>query len=251
MATVSGSRTISEESLSLPTWLTGVGEKLIYEGQLLLKLLYFKELKHASLADQVKEPRDLFELSRGTKTRSDDATLAVFIHRLSLLIPQPQPDADDPKEIMKIKDLGAQDCMDYLEKCRLSPPTVQVETSQESKLLECLVTLYVNLSQQRRRQLMQQVAKEVGVRRENFDTFELFCRLFTRASCKSQQIIDKFVSILNNAPVPLSVLENFIYQLESFQIPLHKQFSAGILYTIYNRARVSPIVSTIAFLNKE
>lgn len=231
MAALSGSGSISEEKfLSLPTWLTGVGEKLTQEGQLLLKLLYFKELTHAWLADRVKEPRELFELSRGTKTRSDDATLAVFIHRLSLLIPRHQPDADDPDAIMKIKDLGAQDCMDYLEKCMLSPPTVQVQTSQESKLLECLVTLYVNLSQQRRRELMQQVAKQVGVRHENFNIFELFCRLFTRTSGKSQQIVDKFVIILNNAPVPLSVLEAFASELQSFQIP-HRRFSPGIVST--------------------
>lgn len=205
--------------LNLQKWLKGVEEKLNDEGQQLLKLLYYEDLRHAPLVDKVKAPRDLLELSRGLMERSDEAALALFLHRLSLLIPRAQPDADDPDEIMKVKDLGAQDCVDYFQKCQLPQLSIQLDIPQESRLMECLVTVYVNVSQKRRKELKQQLADQVGVHHENFNIFELFCKLFQQTCNRHQEILNGLVNALNNAPPPEAVVENLLCQLNTYSIP--------------------------------
>lgn len=208
-------------SLDLRKWLTRVGEKLNDEGQQLLKLLYYEDLRHAPLVDKVKAPRDLFESSRSLPGRSDEAALALFLHRLSLLIPRAQPDAEDPQGIMKVKDLGAQDCIEYFQECRLCQPSVQVDIdiSEKSRLLECLVTVYVNVSPRRREELREQLADQVGVHPHNFNIFELFCKLFQRACNRNQEILNELVNALNNAPPPEQVIERLLSQLDTHRIP--------------------------------
>lgn len=217
---------MAELPLNLRKWLIGVGDKLNDEGQQLLKLLYYRDIQHAPLVDEVNVPKDLFEFSRSHAAHSDEATLALFIHRLSLLIPRDQPDAEDPEKIMKVKDLGAQACVDHLSECDLSQPTIRVDVSQESKLLECLVTVYVNVSQWKRKELKQQLAEQVSVNSENFGIFELFCRLFQKAGNRVPEILDGFVNALDSAPAPSPVVENLICQLDTYHIP--HTLTAGI-----------------------
>lgn len=205
--------------LDLQKWLMGVEEKLNDEGKQLLKLLYHEDLGYAPLVDEAKAPRDLLELSRRLMERSDEAALALFLHRLSLLIPRAQPDAENQDEIMKVKDLGAQDCIDYFQVCQLSLPSIQLNIPQESRLLECLVTVYVNLSQKRRKELKQQLADQVSVHHENFNIFELCCKLFQQTCNRHQEILNGLVNALNNAPPPEAVVENLLCQLNTYHIP--------------------------------
>lgn len=227
--------------LNLRKWLVGVGDKLNDEGQQLLKFLYYRDIQYASLVDEVNAPKDLFEFSRSHMARSDEATLALFIHRLSLLIPRAQPDAEDPQKIMKVKDLGAQACLDYLSECDLSQPSIQVDVSQESKLLECLVTVYVNVSQRKRKELKQELAEQVSVNSENFGIFELFCRFFQRGGSRIEKILEGFVVVLNSAPAPQPVVESLICQLDTYHIP--HTITAGTVSYFTSRGHHSVVYS--------
>ena len=209
---------------NLPKWMTGVGEKLSEEGLLLLKLLYYGELPPRQLEDEISEPRNLYYLS-AKETEKDNTALALFIHRICLLVPQSQPTAEDPVKISQVKDLGAKACLDYLPRCQLSPPSVQVDDliSPQSRLMECLVTAYVNMSPLRRQGIREQLAEEVDVYRDRFNIFQLTCKLF-QSQHEAQHRVGRFINVLNNAPVPEVIVGNLERQLVSHGIP-HQPFS--------------------------
>jgi hypothetical protein len=219
MAEMAEPITASSSPNKLPKWITGLGDKLGNDGLQLLKLLHRGVISQRQLEDDVQSPKDLYDLA-GQEAESDDAALALFIHRIYLLVPLSQPTAKDPARILEIKDLGAKACLDYLRECDLSPPSVEVSNlvSDKSKLMECLVTAYVNMSPRKRQDFREQLADQVGVYREGFNIFELVCRLFQRGSERAEQVVGRFVNALNKAPVPRVIVENLRDQLVSHGI---------------------------------
>ena len=210
---------------NLPKWMTGVEVKLSKEGLLLLKLLYYGELPQRQLQDEIDSPKDLYHLAAQGR-ENDETVLACFIHRIHLLVPQSQPAAEDPAKILKAKDLGAQACLDHLQWCDLPPPSIQVDDlniSSKSKLMECLVMAYVNMSPRRRQNFREQLADQVGVYREGFNIFQLVCQLFQRESEAAENVVGRIVNALNNAPVPEAIVKNLKGQLVSYDIP-HQPF---------------------------
>ena len=205
----------------LHRWLVGVGEKLSPEGLLLLKLLYSGELSQRQLEDEVRAAKHLYNLA-AQEAQGPDAVFALFFHRMSLLVPQYQPTAKDPVRIMKVKDLGAEACLHHLRYCQLSPPffeQVDDRISPKSKLVKCLVTVYVNVSPRRRQVLREQLAGRIGLHPENFNIFQLVCLLFQRKNDRCEEVVGEFINVLTNAPVPRAVVANLRKQLE---IPHHQ-----------------------------
>ena len=201
-------------------WKIGIGEKLSPEGLLLLKLLYYGELEQRQLEEEVNAPRDLYDLA-AQETPSPDA---LFFHRMSLLVPQSQPGAEDAMKIMKVKDLGAQACIDHLQGCELSLPSfVQVDhMSSKSQLVQCLVTVYVNVSPRRRRVLHEQLAEQLRVHPARFNIFQLVCLLFQRKNDRCEEVVGEFVKVLTNTRVPKEIVANLRRQLATYKLPHHQ-----------------------------
>ena len=212
-------------------WKIGLDDKLSDEGLLLLKLLYYEDgLPKRELADNVQEPKELYDLAT-RETESDDTAFAIFHRRMVLLVPQPQPNAKDPVRIMEVKDLGAQACLDHLGTCQLSPPSIQVDhlISSKSKLLECLVMAYVNMSPRKRQDFREQLAKQVGMYRAKFNIFQIVCQLLQRNGERSEEVVGGVVNALNNTIVPKAIVVTLEDQLVSCGIP-HKPFSGGRIH---------------------
>ena len=226
-----------DPSLQRSTWLLKVGQKLSPEGKLLLKLLYYKCLPQRTLENKVREPRDLYtesmklspdQAGREHNILSADDALAVYIHRLSILVPQPT----GVDQLDAAKNLGAQDCLDNLRTCEVTRPPLNAVFSQESKLLECLVKSYVDMTPKQRKNLKAQLGKKVGVNPLNMDVFELFVTLFEKLNGKNE-IIDKFVCALGNAGAPKAIVADLKRNLENNEIPHNPFPGMPIIYTAY------------------
>ena len=232
---------MADSRLQRPKWLLEVDKKLNPEGKLLLKLLYCKTLPHRILVDGVKEPKDLYEqslkLQLFTETGlefavlSPDDALAIFIHRLSILVPVL---GTDPTSRPR-NSLGAQECLDNLTKCGIPQPPLQVVFSQESKLLECLVKAYVNMSQRKRDKLRVQLGKQVGIHHQNQDIFQVLCEIFQMQNGKSVEIVDEFVRALGNARAPQAIIDDLERNLGNNEI-YHNPFPGMsiYIYSYYN-----------------
>ena len=226
--------TMAEElNLQRSTWLHEVGQKLSPEGKLLLKLLYYKCLPRPTLEDEVREPRDLYtesmklssdQAGREHNVLSADDALAVFIHRLSILVPQPT----GVDQLDAMKNLGAQGCLDNLRTYEVTQPPSNGVFSQESKLLECLVKSYVDMTPGQRNKLKAQLGKVVGVHPLNMDVFKLYVTFFEKLNDKNE-IIDKFVCALGTAPAPKAIVADLKRNLENNEIP-HNPFPGMPIY---------------------
>lgn len=217
-------------------WLIEVGRKLSPDGFQLMKALYCKSLPQRVLSDKVKTPRDLYVY---TALERDDATgpscnvqerermppqdsLALFIHRLRILVPQATPVNPDKRlRELKKKDFGAQDCLDCLDRCGISPPLLRVLISQESKLMEYLVRSYVNISPRQRLALKRELARLVGVNASNETMFEIYSELFQKQEQenKCRSVVALFVTSLQNASCPRVVFEQLQHDLQTVGIP--------------------------------
>ena len=204
---------------SLRKWLLGLDDKLSKDdGVQLLKILYSKDVPESDL-DRVTTPKGIFVLYCGN--HSVDEAAVVLVHRLRLLVPVKTPDFDaeegatalemapDPVKILNAKDLGAQACLDYFEKCGVSRPDIRAEDLilQGAKLLESLVSVYVNVSPGKRNAIRERLAGQIGVYpyRDQVDLFNLFCRFLrsinsndeTESKSEDEIFVDRFVATLN------------------------------------------------------
>ena len=217
-------------------WLVEVDRKLGPDGFQLMKALYCRTLPQRTLSEKVKTPWDLYKY---TALERDDATpscnvqerermppqdsLALFIHRLRILVPQ-STQVNPEKRLREIrkKDFGAQDCLDCLDQCGISPPLLRVLISQESKLLEYIVRSYVNLSPRQRLALKRELARLVGVNAGNETMFEIYSELFIKQKHENRcrNVVALFVSSLQNASCPRAVFEQLQQDVQTVGIPL-------------------------------
>ena len=211
-------------------WIVGVRDKLSRrDGFQLLKILYHKdnEIQEGEL-DRAGNVYQVYTLSKNS-TKDDGGAVALLYYRLTLLVPHSvaPPDGQsalDPDKLLTAKDLGAQDCLDYYEKCGLSRPG-EPSVSPEARLPECFVMAYVTLSPPRRQHFKEQLSIAVGVYREKqLDLFNLFCRL---SHGSSETTVDTFISALNNAEVPPMIFEQLQHQLDSHCIQ-HNPIDIGM-----------------------
>ena len=229
---------------SLRKWLLGLDDKLSKDdGVQLLKILYSKDVIEGDL-DRARTPKEIFVLYSGN--HSVDEAVAILLHRLTLLVPVKTPDFDaeegatalevapDPVKILRAKDLGAQACLDHFEKCGVSRPDTRAEDLilQGAKLLESLVTVYVNVSPRKRNAIRERLARQIGAYpyRDQVDLFNLFCRFLrcinednsndeTESKSVDEITVDRFVATLNESGgVPSLVTEGFVTQLDSYNI---------------------------------
>ena len=205
-------------------WLVGVRDKLSrYAGFQLLKILYYEDSITERELDGAGDVFDVYTLSKESHNDGHSTAVALLYYRLSLLVPRSMhaPDGEeredatlDPAKLLRAKDLGAKDCLDYFAKCGLSTPA-EPSVSPEARLPECFVTAYVNLSPRKRRHFEEQLATVVGVyRRKQLDLFNLFCRL----SHHEGNVADRFIEALNNAEVPSPVFDQLQHQLDAYNI---------------------------------
>lgn len=180
-------------------WLTYVNDRLGPEGFSLLKVLYLRDLRRRNL-DDLEGPRELVQVS---EELSWEQSLALFVHRLRVLVPPPTT-VDD--RLRDTKELGAQRCLEDLEKRAINIPQMRVELSNESKMLECLVKSYVNLTQQERSTLKRGLLQE-SVHESNATIFEAFARLFTKEKShnRCQNIVATFVASMDLAKCPKQI----------------------------------------------
>ena len=227
---------------NLHKWLLGVDEKLSkHDGLQLLKILYYKDDIFEGELDAARKPTDIYTLSKRCQNDDVRQAIALLIHRLTLLVPRSPPtepeDSDaylDPDKLYQAKDLGAKACLDYLEdrKCQVVRPAVQVNDliSPESRLLECLVTAYVNVSPRKRKALRRELANRVGVHPTQFDLFNLICKLLRKGDDDAENIGGEFVNALNNVEVPEPVYEHLRQQLNCHSIPLHRYICVCVMH---------------------
>ena len=222
-------------------WLIEAGQKLGREEFQLLKVLYLKTLPLSVLQDEVKEPVDdahfLYDLPHERDTPSDVAatfhgegsdvrentklspsqSLALFVHRLQILVP-----TSDRLEAEDTRNMGAKVCLSSLERvCGSLPTVVEIEISQESKLIECLVKSYVNMTTDQRSELKRHMAGLVGLNIETSTIFDIFSKLFVKR-CDLKEIITKFTSSMEVARCyRLSYIE-LKQDLETQKTPHHE-----------------------------
>ena len=227
---------VSDDLDPTAVWLTGVGQQLGPEGFQLLKALYCDTLSCRKLSDDANEPRDLYELSRTEGGAAASLThvfesaqmpprdaLALFIHRLELLVPQPEEN-----------DLGANNCLASLERSDVERPTMRVVTTQESKMLECLVTRYVNMSPPERATLKLALAYQLSVHPDNVTIFEIFHRLFVHQGRKKRckKVVAAFVTCLQTARSPRVVYVDLQQNLDDSSVP-HDTMAIPGVYVLW------------------
>ena len=204
-------------------WLVGVKDKLSrHDGLQLLKILYSEDGENLeSELDREQSVFDVYKLSKNRQNRNHSATVALLCYRLGVLVPRPvhADDAEgalDPAKLLRAKDLGAQDCLDYLGNCGLMKPA-DPSVPPGARFSECFVTAYVNLSPRKRRDFKETLSERVGVyREEQLDLFNLFCRL---SRSIDESVADRFMIALNNAEVPSPIFDQLQQQLDSHGIP--------------------------------
>lgn len=227
---------------NLHKWLLGVNNKLSkHDGLQLLKILYYKDGITEGDLDAARRPTDIYTLSKNCQKGDVQQTVALLIHRLALLVPRSPPtDREDgggylnPDRLFQAKNLGAQACLDYLENkaCQVVRPDIQVSDliPPEGRLLECLVTTFVNVSPRKRKALRHQLANAVSVHPTQFDLFNLVGKFLRKGNGEDigdmEIIVSKFVSALNAIEVPKPVYDHLSQQLRSHSIP-HAPFSTG------------------------
>lgn len=223
-------------------WVIGVERKLSKDdGFQLLKILYYKDYGiDESDLDAAKDPKRIYTLSKNSLRGNKNAALNLLIHRVRLLVPQYQPNAEergdgsrDPIRLFNAKDLGAQACLDHLIECRLPPAQdVQIDPtiiSGEAKLLECLVTAYVNLSPRKRSEFRDQLTNIIGYFHGNCDLFNYFIKFLRHEENDAVRIIGDFVNILNNIRVPRMIPDLVQNELNLRNINYPAALSAGIV----------------------
>ena len=224
-------------------WLVSddLGRKLSAEGFELLKSLYRNTLPHGVLSNRVQQPRDLYDLpqQQGAPPLSQQDSLALLVRRLCVLAPQ-QSGGSRRRRLRELrkKDLGAQDCLNGLGKYGVltRTPALTIEISQESKLLECLVRRYVNMTPNQRRALRETLGRRVDARQENFTVYEIFSDLFTGQTSQNrcQNIVDLFVTSLDEARAGRNVYIELRRELDECLIP-HGPIPIPGMYTRHVR----------------
>lgn len=207
-------------------FLIDVSGKLSPEGLQLLKTLYSDTLPLGKLA-RVDDPRVLYHLTvdgdaspstrdvpvNEHKKLSPQDSLALFVHRLELLVPHSKKkDEEKRARELEIKDVGARACLDSLEQHGITRPSFTLVLSEESKMLECLVSCYVNMTPQRQRwPLKREMGAKVGRHPHQATVFEIFTALFTKwdeSKNRCEGVVSVFVSCLQQAQSPR---QSFIY----------------------------------------
>ena len=219
---------IEASAFDQTTWLrVKVDKKLRTEGKQLLKVLYYKSSPLHSLSE-IEEPSDLYRhhatLSTGGPSSGNPAQiqeyekvtkqdcLALFIHRLSVLVPRHTK--TDPGN--RLRELGAQDCLNSLP---IPKPCLEASLFRESRLLECLVGAYVDMTPQQRNALKIELGRQVGVHPDNANVFEIFCQLFQEKYRRCESIVDTFADALRHAQPAREVFENLTRDLNRYGIP--------------------------------
>ena len=196
-------------------WWIEVCKKLGREEFQLLKSLYLVTLPLRVLQDNVKEPQDhahlLYDLplERDVATRSaigdgyvrepltPQQSLALFVHRLQLLVPvKGRLSKEDERH------LGGKVCISSLESLLGVLPSVEgVHFPTESRLMECLVKCYVNLSSAQRCKIKEKLAECLGLNVEVATIFDVFAELFIkqRSNYDPQGIVAKFTFSMQSA----------------------------------------------------
>ena len=217
----------------IPTWLIGVGRRLGPEGLQLLKALYCNTLPFGILADEVKEPRHLYDhttfkggaaspslapIQEGERMPPQDS-LALLIHRLSILVPESTQ--TNPKKRSRELKLGAQDCLEYLQQCGITRPQLRIPITPESRLLECVVRRYVNMTQDQRKMLKTELGQGVGLNADNVTIFEIIGKIFQKQGSenKCEGVLAVFVRSLQQASSQRMVFEELQQDLDSRGIP--------------------------------
>lgn len=193
------------------SWMFEVDQRLDREGFHLLRVLYLKTLPLAKLTDGITLPHDLYEepvkittpmaVSSNHKNKqeckklSPQHSLALFVHRLRILVPQ--------SSSAEIRDhFRAKDCLDaFRESGIICPPLDDGELSKESRMLECLVKCYVNMTQRRRLALKKALGQNVGLNAVNVNVFDIFSDLFIKRESQNrcEQAVAIFVGSLKQA----------------------------------------------------
>ena len=185
---------LGEDDFANRQWVRESGRRLGREEFQLLKALYSNTLGLWRLQYEVKEPQDhallLYQipLEQGAPSLSGDdrvhersrltprQSLALFVHRLQILVP-----TSDRLEAEDTRNMGAKDCLSSMESMWGRLLTMEeIEISQESKLMECLVKSYVNITTGQRSELKRQVAGLVGLNAESSTVFDVFAELFVK-----------------------------------------------------------------------
>ena len=237
-------------------WLLEVDRQLAPEGFQLLKALYLDTLrsKRRALSDGVQSPHELHSLLcddwnggdneqttaapdgnhvQESSRMSPEYSLALFIHRLSvLLVPSSaQPDAQRAAREFKNKSLGAEECLASRDRLGITCPPVTFAFSQDSNALECLVKCYVSLTQQRRYELKLELARKAKMHGDNASIFDILAELFARQGHREgcSKAIAGFASSMEQAKAPISSYVELEQNLTQSSVPHEKIIIPGII----------------------
>ena len=213
-------------------FLIDVSRKLSPEGVHLLKTLYCGTLPLGKLA-RLEDPRHLHDLTVDRSAPSSinevpaneissQDSLALFVHRLELLVPQSrEPDKEKRARELRSKDVGAQACLDSLEQHGITRPTLTVAISEESKMLECLVKCYVNMAPKQRTALKRELGGQVGIHPDQATIFDIFAALFTDRERENgcESVVSLFISSMQKAHSSLQTFTDFEQHLSACNVP--------------------------------
>ena len=209
-------------------WLFEVGQNLSSKGFQLLKVLYLNTLPFRTLSDHVNQPHELHSALSGNwsvaEQREDDErvvetermsprdSLALLVHRLRVLVPSPSA------ELRSRKGLGAQECLERLPAASAPSSFLTVEISQESKMLECLVKTYVNLTPRQRVSFTRHLGQEMGTHADNLTTYQLLGCFFTTYKTRIKEGVAVFAKALRHVKSPSACVQ-LEENLSSYDIP--------------------------------
>ena len=213
-----------------------MGRRLGWEEFLLLKTLYIKTLCLRILFD-VNTPQEVYQHSLENEigaTRRDglikenmrlsrQELLALLAYRLQILIPT--------SEVLTKKDtrnMGAKDAISSLQDLLGALPTVEeIEISKESRLVECLVKCYVNMTSKQRNVLKQCFAACLGLNADTATIFEMFADQFMRPT-PPEEVVMMFTSSMRQAQCHRSAYIELQENLQKHSIPHQEIHIPGV-----------------------
>ena len=211
-----------------------VGRRLGWEEFLLLKTLYIETLclRILSCVNTLQEVYQHSIENRIGVTRRDglikenmrlsrQELLALLAYRLQILIPT--------SEVLTKKDtrnMGAKDAISSLQNLLGTLPTVEeIEISKESRLVECLVKCYVNMTSKQRNVLKQCFAACLGLNADTATIFEMFADQFMRPP---EEVVMMFTSSMRQAQCHRSAYIELQENLQKHSIPHEEIHIPGV-----------------------
>ena len=211
-----------------------MGRRLGWEEFLLLKTLYIETLclRILSGVNTLQEVyRHSIENEIGATRRdglikenmglSRQELLALLAYRLQILIPT--------SEVLTKEDtrnMGAKDGISNLQDLLGTLPTVEeIEISKGSRLVECLVKCYVNMTSKQRNELKQCFATCLGLNAETATVFKMFVDQFMRPP---EEVVMMFTSSMRQAQCHRSAYIELQENLQKHSIPHEEIHIPGV-----------------------